>query len=66
MAVKMQSVDREFWDKIQALDEAQLTAAIGKWVNRDAIRAMLTRRERMKKEIDKLVAENGEASVFVQ
>jgi hypothetical protein len=66
MAVKMQSVDREFWDKIQALDEAQLTAAIGKWVDKDAIRAMLTRRERMKKEIAKLVAENGEASVFLR
>jgi hypothetical protein len=66
MAVKMQSVDREFWDKIQALDEAQLTAAIGKWVDKDGIRAMLTRRERMKKEIDKLVATNGEAAVFVR
>jgi hypothetical protein len=66
MAVKMQSVDVEFWDKIQALDEAKLTAAIGKWVDKDAIRAMLTRRERMKKEIAKLVAENGEASVLLR
>ena len=66
MAVKMQSVDREFWDKIQALDEAQLTAALGKWVDKDGIRAMLTRRERMKKEIDKLVTANGEAAVFVK
>jgi hypothetical protein len=62
----MQSVDREFWDKIQALDEAQLTAALGKWVDKDGIRAMLTRRERMRKEIDKLVTANGEAAVFVK
>ena len=66
MAVKMQSVDREFWDKIQALDEAQLTAALGKWVDKDGIRAMLTRRERMRKEIDKMVTANGEAAVFVK
>jgi hypothetical protein len=66
MAVKMQSVDSELWDKIQALDEAKLTAAIGKWVDHDAIRAMLARRERMKKEIAKLVSENGEASVILR
>jgi hypothetical protein len=51
---------------MQALDQAQLTAALGKWVDKDAIRAMLTRRDRMKKEIDKLVAANGESSVFLQ
>ena len=66
MAVKMEHIDREFWDKIQALDEAQLTTALGKWVDKDGIRAMLTRRERMKKEIDKLVAANGETAVFLR
>jgi hypothetical protein len=66
MAVKMEHIDRELWDKIQALDEAQLTASLGKWVDKDGVRAMLTRRERMKKEIDKLVAANGEAGVFVR
>jgi hypothetical protein len=66
MAVKMEYIDREFWDKIQAVDAAQLTAALGKWVDKDGIKAMLTRRERMKKEIDKLVAANGEARVFLK
>jgi hypothetical protein len=66
MAVKMQSVDKEFWERIQALDEEKLTAALGKWVDKPNIRAMITRRERMKVEIDKLVAANGEASVFVR
>ena len=66
MAVKMEYIDREFWDKIQALDEAQLTAALGKWVDKDGIRAMLTRRARMKKEIEKLVAANGETAVFLR
>jgi hypothetical protein len=66
MAVKMQSVDREFWERIQALDEEKLTAALGKWVDKPGIRAMIARRERMKVEIDKLVAANGEANVFVR
>ena len=66
MAVKMQTVDREFWERIQALDEEKLTAALSKWVDKPNIRAMIARRERMKVEIDKLVAANGEASVFVR
>src|SRR6476660_4717421 len=62
MAVKMQSVDRDFWERIQALDEPKLAAALGPWVDKAGIRAMLARRERMKVEIDKLVAANGEAN----
>jgi hypothetical protein len=66
MAVKMQSVDREFWERIQALDEEKLTASLSKWVDKPNIRAMIARRARMKVEIDKLVAANGEANVFVR
>jgi hypothetical protein len=62
----MQSVDREFWERIQALDEAKLTTAVGQWLDKAAIRAMLARRERMQVEIDKLVAANGEANVYVR
>ena len=66
MAVKMEYIDHDFWDRIQAVDAAQLTAALGKWVDKDGIKAMLTRRERIKKEIDKLVTANGEAGVFLK
>ncbi len=66
MAVKMEHVDRELWDRIQAVDEGQLTEALGKWVDKGNIRAMLTRRDRMKVEIDKMVAATGEAAVFVK
>ena len=66
MAVKMQSGDRQFWDRIPALDEAKLTAALANWVDKASIRAMLTRRDRMKVEIDKLVAANGEVNVFIK
>jgi hypothetical protein len=66
LAVKIEHVDREFWDRIQALDEGQLTSALSKWVDKGGIHAMLTRRDRMKAEIEKLVAANGEAAVFLK
>lgn len=58
-------VDREFWDRIMALDEEVLQTNLGKWLGRGELRAILQRRDRMKQNIDKLVAERGEAAVFV-
>jgi hypothetical protein len=66
LAVKLEHVDRDLWDRIQALDEGQLTAALSKWVDKGSIRAMLTRRDRMKVEIGKLVAASSEAAVFLK
>jgi hypothetical protein len=66
LAVKLEHVDRDLWDRIQALDEGQLTSALSKWVDKGGIRSMLARRDRMKMEIDKLVAANGEAMVFLK
>ena len=66
LAVKMEHVDPEMWNKILALDEPALTAAIGKWVEGGVVRSMLARREKMKIAIDKLVAANGEAAVFLK
>ena len=66
LAVKLEHIDREFWNRILTLDEPALTAAIGKWVERGTIRGMLTRRDKMKMAIDKLVAINGEAAVFLR
>lgn len=66
LAVKMEHIDPAFWDQILALDEPALTAALGKWVERGVVRSMLARREKMKIAIDKLVAANGEAAVFLK
>jgi hypothetical protein len=66
LAVKMEHIDRELWDRILALDEPMLTTAIGKWVERGIVRAMLARRDKMKAAIDKLVAADGEAAVFLR
>ena len=65
LAVKMEHIDRELWNRILALDEPQLTASIGKWAERGTIRAMLARRDRMQAAISKLVAASSEAAVFL-
>ena len=63
---EMTRVDAGLWDRMNALTEESLTAAIGKWLGRGEIRAILERRKRMQEDIDKLVAKLGEAAVFVR
>lgn len=65
LPVKLEKIDALLWGRIAALTEASLTAALGDWLEPGQIRAMLERRERIKKEIDKLVAANGASKVFV-
>ncbi len=47
-----------------ALDEEGLTRVLGRWIDRMQIRAVLERRDRMKQEIDKLVAKFGQSIFF--
>ncbi len=62
----LQRVDSELWQRMKALTEEQLQVAVGDWLDKRAIRAMLERRDMMQAEIEKLVAAKGEAAVFVQ
>lgn len=65
LPLKFSQVDRALWDRIQALDEAQLQQALGRWLDRKPIAAILERRARMAKAIDKLVKENGANQVYL-
>jgi hypothetical protein len=51
---QLSAVDAELWEKMKALDEPGLTAALGEWLDRGAIRSMLQRRDRMHEVIAKL------------
>lgn len=62
---KMDHIARQLWTKMLALDEPTLTKGLGTWLGKNEIRAMLQRRDRMKEEIAKLVAKQGEAAIFV-
>ena len=47
-------IDPQLWSKMTALDEAGLTAAIGKSIGKSEIRAMLQRRDKLQQVVDKL------------
>lgn len=57
-------VERMFWNKIDALDLATLQPALAPWLSEAEIAAILTRRDRMRDAIGKMVAERGETNVF--
>ena len=42
LRVEMARIDREIWERMLALDEPDLTTALGEWLDRGAIRAMLS------------------------
>jgi hypothetical protein len=64
LPAQLQNIDRALWQRMQALDEDGLTTAVGRWLDRMQIRALLERRNRMKQEIDKLVAKHGDKIFF--
>jgi hypothetical protein len=59
---KMQGVDVPLWDKMKALDEPALTTALGAWLDKGAIRAVLSRRDKMRQEFDAMTTARNEAS----
>ena len=61
-------VDQELWERMQQLDEATLSAALGAWLSEGEMRSILERRDVMEGEIAKLIdaAERGERDVFVR
>lgn len=54
LVVKMTRYDRELWDRMLAMTEDQLKAAIGKWVQGGQIKDVFKRRDVMAQEIAKL------------
>lgn len=66
LAHKFDHIDAALWDRMKALDEPGLTTALSAWLSKSEIKGILSRREKMQKEIDKQVAEKGAAYVFVR
>ena len=66
LAVQMTRIDRDLWDRMLALDEPALKQAIGKWLGRSEIRAVLKRRDRMRTAIEGLVKAGSDAAVFIR
>ena len=51
---KMQGLDAPLWGRMMALTDESLTAAVGQWLGKAEITAILERRAKMKVEFDKL------------
>jgi hypothetical protein len=64
MVHKMNRIDKRLWERVLALEEASLKTALARHLDGGQIKDILQRRERLKKEIEKMVAERGEAEVF--
>jgi hypothetical protein len=64
----MKRIDPELWEKMEALTEESLQAALGDWIGKREIKAIIERREKMREIIAKLVKDTpgGEAAVFVK
>ncbi|MGE0812022.1 MAG: hypothetical protein AB7O28_12145 [Vicinamibacterales bacterium] len=62
----LNTIDRRLWTRIDALTDADLTQALGAWLGADERQAILTRRDRMRTAVAKLVKERGAARVFLE
>jgi hypothetical protein len=66
LPVKMEHINREFWNRILALDEPTLPPALGNRVERGTIRGMLAGRNKMKIASNTLVTAHAEIAVFLR
>lgn len=58
-------VDRALWTRVEALTPADLDRELGPWLSAAERAAVLTRRDRIRREIDELVKRRGAARVFL-
>ena len=61
----MQHIDRPLWDRMRALTESGLSQHLSRWLDRDQIKALLDRRDKLQQEIDGMVRKKGAVRVFI-
>jgi hypothetical protein len=62
---KVERVDAALWDRVTALTQDDLTRALGAWLDRGQLDALVKRRDRMAADVNTLVAKHGRARVIV-
>ena len=62
---KFERVDAELWQKFKALTGEQVKTSLGQWLDDEAIRGIVARRDRIAREVDKLTAQKGVAATIV-
>lgn len=64
MPFEMRRIDREFLERLKALDEATVKERLGKWLF-DGPKPLLKRRDRIVEHFEKLIARQGELAVLI-
>lgn len=59
MVHRMDHLDRGLWDRFLRLDAAALAAAVGPWLGKAEVRAILERRDRMQQDVSRMLAARG-------
>jgi len=59
-------IEGDYWARVLALTRKELDARLRPWLNKTEIAAILERRDRIKAEIDRLIAEKGAAAVVLR
>jgi hypothetical protein len=62
---KVERLDAELWERMQALTRENLTSALGGWLDQDAITAIIVRRDVMAAEVEKLLAKRSRTLVLI-
>jgi hypothetical protein len=62
----LREIEPALWDQMKALTIESLTAAVGKWLDKGDIKAIIQRRDKMQKAIDDLVKKFGADKVFIK
>ena len=57
-------IDRELWNRIEALTPEQWQAALGEWLSKGELTALLARRDRIRDQIKAMVAARGDSAFF--
>jgi hypothetical protein len=66
LAYPLTRIDADLWDRIQKLTRQQLDDRLRSWLDDNEIAGILSRRERMRSEIDRLIAARGAAAVVLK
>ena len=59
-------IDADLWDRIQKLTRQQLDAKLRSWLDDSEIAGILSRRDKMRAQIERLIAERGAAAVVLK
>jgi hypothetical protein len=57
-------IDRALWNRIEALTPEEWQAALGEWLSKGEMTALLARRDRIREQIKAMVAARGDSAFF--